>query len=420
MERRVGAAVAAPLASPPRRRDVLFLTLTKDGRLAREAQLERIAAAARSASDGFVFCHGWLYDEAEARHDAERFFALLDAALLPLGDRVAPMRVALHWPSKPFAHDVDSRGSDHAGLWPDLERRVRDATRRGASANGSNGHALDAVLATLRELCAAEIARSPEEETELDLLAERIATARSDRGGLALAFQALSFWAMKRRAGDVGERFGRECLAPLWTTLSSAPRLHLVGHSFGAKLATSVVLGGARPDSLTLLLGAFSAFAFSQAIPRFDRPGFCHRVLAEQLVRSPIAVLRSDHDAALRVLYPAAMGSDEVGRRGQARRRAWLSAMTEAVATSALGAVGARGVAAPELDLIDVQRTGIPGYPIVNVDGSGVVRAREPIVGAHRDIYHAEVATLVAMAAGLLVGGPDGSRPRPTDPRTER
>jgi hypothetical protein len=76
---------------------------------------------------------------------------------------------------------------------------------------------------------------------------------------------------MKRRAGDVGERLGRECLAPLWRSLSRAPRLHLVGHSFGAKLVTSAVLGGARLESLTLLLGAFSAFAFAPEIPRFDR-----------------------------------------------------------------------------------------------------------------------------------------------------
>jgi hypothetical protein len=49
-----------------------------------------------------------------------------------------------------------------------------------------------------------------------------------------------------------------------------------------------------------------------------------------------------------------------------------------------------------------------------------VVRARELVVGAHRDIYHREVATLVAMAAGFLVGGPEGARARPLDPRIER
>ncbi len=168
---------------------------------------------------------------------------------------------------------------------------------------------------------------------------------------------------------------------------------------------TSAVLGGARPESLTLLLAAFSAFAFAPEIPRFDRPGFYHHVLAERQVRGPIVVLRSDHDTALATFYSAFAGSSEVGRRRDGARGPGRRTLTEPVATSALGAVGARGVGAPELDLVDVQRSGIPEYAIVNVDGSRVVRASEPFVGAHRDIYHREVAMLVAMAAGLLVGG---------------
>ena len=422
MERRVGAASAATQIARPRRdvvlrrRDVLPLTLTRDGRLANEAEIERLTRAAGTATDCFVFCHGWLYDEAEARRDAGRFFALLDGALMPLGDRVTPLRLGLHWPSKPFA-DGDVTSESRVGVWPELERRVRHAQGR-AVRSGAHGYVHDSALGVLRELADSEIPRSPEEEAELDILRERMGSA--ERGGIpTLPFEALSFWAMKRRAGEVGERLGRECLAPLWQSLRSAPRLHLIGHSFGAKLVTSAVLGGSRPDSLTLLLGAFSAFAFAAEIPRFDRPGFYHRVLAERHVQGPVVVLRSDHDTALATFYRTLTTSGEVGRSGRPRGTS-LPAMTEAVATSALGAVGARGVAAPELDLIDAQRTGLPRYPIVNVDGSRVVRANEPLVGSHRDIYHAEVATLVAMAAGLLVGGPAGSRPRPIDPRVER
>ncbi len=340
--------------------------------------------------------------------------------LAPLRERVSPLRVGLHWPSKPFADPDLTRGAPAGGLWPELERRAADGSRRRHRMNGSRGRARHSDLALLRDLCAAEVPRSPEEEAELDALGRLLAGAERERGGLISPFQAFSFWAMKRRAGDVGERLGRECLAPLWRSLSRAPRLHLVGHSFGAKLVTSAVLGGARPESLTLLLAAFSAFAFAPEVPRFDRPGFYCRLLAERQVQGPIAVLRSDHDTALATFYRALTGGGEVGRRREGSRSPGRRTLTEAVATSALGAVGARGVGAPELDLVDVQRTGLPEYPIVNVDGSRVVRAREPFVGAHRDIYHREVATLVAMAAGLLVGGPDGARPRPLDPRIER
>ena len=87
-----------------------------------------------------------------------------------------------------------------------------------------------------------------------------------------------------------------------------------------------------------------------------------------------------------------------------------------AVAASALGAVGARGVGAPEVDLCDVPRIGIPRYPIVNVDGSRVITASETLMGAHRDIHHPQVATLVLLAAGLLQPGPEGLRPARVSP----
>jgi hypothetical protein len=196
--------------------------------------------------------------------------------------------------------------------------------------------------------------------------------------------------------------------------MARPPRLHLVGHSFGAKLVTSMALGGARPASLTLLLAAFSAFAFAPSVPGFRRPGFYYPVLAERRVDGPIVVLRSDHDTALGIFYRKVTGSGEVDRA--AGKKAGRFDRVATVAASALGAVGARGVGAPEVDLLAVQRTGIPQYPIVNVDGSHVVTAGEALRGAHGDIFHREIATLVAMAGGLLVGGPDGLRPVPVDP----
>ena len=395
----------------PRDREMIFLPLTRDGRPAHPRALEALEDRLPDATDCFLFCHGWLYDEAEARQEAARFFALLDGVLAPLRERIVPLRLGLHWPSKPFADSALTGAAGATGLWPELERR---------SVKRSRGRGSDANVAVLRDLCAAEIPRSPEEEAELDALARRLARAERERGVLPLsAFHALSFWVMKRRAGEVGERFGRECLAPLWRSIPRPPRLHLIGHSFGAKLVTSIALGGARPESVTLLLAAFSAFAFAPEIPGFDRPGFYYRVLAERRIAGPIVVLRSDHDTALGTFYRAVTGSGEIDRHGEAypgKRAGRLGRMAETVAASALGAVGARGVGAPELDLLGIQQTGIPRYPIVNVDGSRVVKASGFLLGAHRDIFHREIAALVGMAAGLLVGGPDGSRPKPVDP----
>jgi hypothetical protein len=80
-----------------------------------------------------------------------------------------------------------------------------------------------------------------------------------------------------------------------------------------------------------------------------------------------------------------------------------------------MGAVGARGVGAPELDLLDAQRAGLPRC-VVNVDGSSLVKRADVFGGAHGDIYHDEIATLVLLGAGLLHGGPAGARPVPLSP----
>jgi hypothetical protein len=387
-----------------RAREVILFSLTPDGRLAHPGVVEAFEERLPRATDCFVFCHGWLYEQTEAREEAARFFALLDTALRPLGDRVVPLRLAIHWPSKPFAEAAPGRQPAGGQMAPELAGGLGDLAR-------SDPSLLSQLLATLVE---AEVPLGPEEELELDALVRQV---RGDgrRGSSMLSpLHALSFWLMKRRAGQVGERLGREVLAPLFTSLGDrAPRLHLIGHSFGAKLVASTVLGGLRPESLVLLLAAFSAFAFAEEVPGTKGAGFYRRVVTDQLVAGPIVVLRSDHDRALGTLYPAATWGNQVDRaRGPGR----FGHAREVVVRSALGAAGARGLAAPEFNLVDVQRTGLPGTGVVNINGSRVVTRDDWLIGAHRDIYHAEIATLVCLAAGVLKGGPAGARPRPLSP----
>jgi len=383
---------------------MILLSLAPDGRLAHRGALEALEERLPRVTDCFVFCHGWLYEQTEAREEAARFFALLDTALGPLSDRVVPLQLAIHWPSKPFAEPMTGRQSASGQVSPGLAGGLGDLAR-------SDPRLLGRLLAALVE---AEVPLGPEEELELDALVRQVRDGGRRASSMLSPLHALSFWLMKRRAGQVGERLGREVLAPLLTMLGDrAPRVHLIGHSFGAKLVASAVLGGLRPESLVLLLAAFSAFAFAEEVPGTKGAGFYRRVVTDQLVAGPIVVLRSDHDRALGTLYPAVTWGNQVsrgpgpGRFGHAR---------EVVARSALGAAGARGLAAPEFDLIDVQRTGLPGSGVVNVNGSRVVTRDDWLIGAHRDIYHDEIATLVCLAAGLLKGGPAGARPRPLSP----
>ncbi len=176
---------------------------------------------------------------------------------------------------------------------------------------------------------------------------------------------------------------------------------------------TSAVLAGVRPDTLVLLQAAFSAFAFAEDVPGTKRPGFYRPVIAERMVAGPIVALRSDHDRALGTLYPAVTWGSQVNRT--ARNHGHRTRVREVVARSAMGAVGVLGVGAPEIDLVTAQQTGIP-RGVITVDGSRVVTRPEWLIGAHRDIYHDEIARLVLLAAGLLRGGPAGPRPRPVSP----
>jgi len=386
------------------RNDLLLLSLTRDGRLVSPRPFEAFQQRLGSVTDCFLFCDGWLNDHAEAREGAQRFFGHLDAALRPLGERVVPLQVAIHWPSKPFANgEVEGRATG-AEPSPELFGGLGELGRRQPG-----------LLARLiPPLCEAEVPLGPEEELELDALL-RLTHEGAQRGGVSLSpLYALSFWFMKRRAGQVGERLGRELLAPVFGMLGdSAPRLHLIGHSFGAKLVSSAVLGGLRPESLVLLLAAFSAYAFAEEVPGSKRPGYYRRVITERMVGDRIVALRSDHDRALSRLYPSVTWGNQVERAPRHPGR--LAHVREVVARSAMGAVGALGVGAAEMELVAVQTTGLL-HGVVTVDGSRVVARDEGLIGAHRDIYHDEIATLVLLAAGLLTGSPDGLRARRLSP----
>ena len=88
--------------------------------------------------------------------------------------------------------------------------------------------------------------------------------------GAKEALRQATYWQMKNRAGTVG----RNGLGPLLGRLPAGVRVHLVGHSFGARLVSFALAGlpaGAPSPvrAVTLLQGAFSHFAFASPLP-FD------------------------------------------------------------------------------------------------------------------------------------------------------
>ncbi|MFI8106451.1 serine-threonine protein kinase [Streptomyces sp. NPDC086023] len=213
------------------------------------------------------------------------------------------------------------------------------------------------------------------------------------RGGKELLRQA-TYYEMKRRAGKVGERG----LGPVLARLAGARpgvRVHLVGHSFGARLVAYALRGvpteARHVRSLTLLQGAFSHYAFADSLPHARSSGGALRGL-QRRVAGPVVCCYSRHDAALRVFYPLAsrMAGDSSSFAGFDER--W----------GAMGHDGVQAVGgAVRLTLEAALRDGLPGAGCVSVDAAAVVRRGGAPSGAHSDICHEELARIV-VAAGRI------------------
>lgn len=126
--------------------------------------------------------------------------------------------------------------------------------------------------------------------------------------GVARLLNQFAYFELKKRAGIVGQSLAK--------LLDGAPgldavRIHLVGHSFGARLVTSAAAAMTvrKPYSLTLLQAAFSHNAFAAGIKYPILPkitGAFREVITQGKVTGPIAITHTWHDTAVGLAYPAA------------------------------------------------------------------------------------------------------------------
>ncbi|WP_055492675.1 hypothetical protein [Streptomyces sp. TP-A0356] len=209
-----------------------------------------------------------------------------------------------------------------------------------------------------------------------------------------------TYYAMKQRAGTVGERG----LGPAIGRLANAAtdvRVHLVGHSFGGRLVSFALRGlpaGVRTvKSVTLLQGAFSHYAFAARVPDDDHTG---GVLQGQQNRvdGPLVCCYSRFDSALGTMYPLAsrMADDD---------RSFAGLDIGGLLGVRWGAMGHDGVqAVPGTTALSLQQALVSPLPTsgcVNIDAAAVVCHGDPPSGAHSDILHPELAQVV-LAAGRV------------------
>jgi hypothetical protein len=124
------------------------------------------------------------------------------------------------------------------------------------------------------------------------------------------AVRVTTVWMMKDRAGVVGT-IG---VGPLLNGLLDAgqARLHLVGHSYGAKVVLSALCAAKdmprKVHSVLLLQGAVSHLCFADRVPGLDIPGGYRPAL--ERTELPILATYSSHDISLTKLFQVALRRD--------------------------------------------------------------------------------------------------------------
>ena len=215
------------------------------------------------------------------------------------------------------------------------------------------------------------------------------------------ALRVTTYWQMKERAGVVGRSgLGERVLARI-AAEAGATRVHLLGHSFGARLVSFSLSGlpagleGERSPvkSLFLLQGAFSHFAFADKLPHdATRAGALKGMAAR--VDGPLLTTHSQKDLAVGRSYPAASfvnGDDSAAAADQVSR--W----------GGMGYDGAQAVGA------GTELLAPPGkkYPFrkgawLNLDGNAVIVHGGLPSGAHSDIAHPHTAWAALTAANIV------------------
>lgn len=128
-------------------------------------------------------------------------------------------------------------------------------------------------------------------------------------GGVQNILNITTYYLMKNRSGEIG-RIGLNPVIHKIKEIAPEVKIHLVGHSFGARLVSSAVMGErsgneVEVDSLSLLQAAFSHYAFAK---QFDgmQDGLFRSVLTKKLVKGPFLITHTHKDKAVGIAYAIA------------------------------------------------------------------------------------------------------------------
>ena len=317
---------------------------------------DHLIEAARTGgfTDIVVFCHGWNNDWRQATSRYDNFFngfvRMRTERSLPVPAGFNPLLVGVFWPSKLMVSG-DELGPDIAGDEVDDEsvaderQAVEDVARfvgpdraprffelaQQDELSESDALELAEMLAPLYATDRDETSE-PEPPAPADIVASWLArrkrppsgdpadfgaaTPPADAGPQVAGFldflkpqeivRGASVWLMKDRAGRVGARGVGPMLAGL---LGSGARVHVVGHSFGAKVMLSAISAPAslpgQVRSALLLEPAVSHLCFAADANGKGGPGGYRS--AFNRVALPILSTFSAHDLPLTKVFHFAL-----------------------------------------------------------------------------------------------------------------
>ncbi|WP_185094742.1 alpha/beta hydrolase [Streptomyces sp. PanSC19] len=392
-------------------REIIF---DKDGDGPPGQASELAALARRGVGDLVLLAHGWNSSPSGATRLCSDFFAPFPGLLAP---GVEAGYAGVIWPSMMFSDEPVPDYRALVTVLPEKEPVIGRLTELLGAAPPEEA-AFAEFGALLREL--ADVAAEPvavREAVPEFLVADPVAVCalftRALEGvdgpvppeglfggglkrywkGAREALRQATYYVMKKRAGQVGEH-GLGALLGEVARTAPGLRVHLVGHSMGARLVAYALRGlpaGARPvASVTLLQGAFSHYAFAARLPHDPGRSGALRDLQHR-VRGPVVACHSRHDTALGVMYPLAsrLANDSASLTGPAAGPLG----TDDPRWGAIGHDGVRAVPGTvERTLAEVLREGVPGSGCVSVDAAEVVRS-------HSDICRPELARVVVSAS---------------------
>ncbi|NLS97325.1 MAG: DNA/RNA non-specific endonuclease [Planctomycetaceae bacterium] len=405
---RTGRELRTLMARAAREVQVHEIALNENGRFVNAEQVEQLVQAAKEANPThfFLLAHGWNNSRSDALNSYQRMISLMgQVADARPGTRPEPYRpfvVGVVWPSK--AWDTESRSLTAIQAGEDLTLAVAKVLPPGRSEAY-----LDDVTRLRTLLLQDPVTLTPQDYQDTwqilrrySLPAESVddeclfdgplpagTSPQKGLGGLSIRdlFRVFTFWQMKKRAGTVGNLGGHQLLARLMQEFRDA-EWHVSGHSFGCRLWLAALTNNELPrkiDSLTLIQGAVSSYAFAISVPGENRPGGYRPAI--NTVNGPIIVTHSKQDMPLNWAYP--LGSRLAGQVGELEPTG-----APPSPYSALGAVGASAVG--HRLVLEEYRQDPTALPPRYALGSGVFSVNgDELIDGHSGFYSEHIAWLL-------------------------